>query len=170
LLVAASSLTIDRVSAAPFLGRSRRAPGALRALAHWARMAGAVVTLLVVAMPAAFGATLGPVVRGLGGSIEHVCKCGMPAGKCGCPACARVERERLREQQPDPLPTLKSPCNDDAPPMPLGAALPAGVLAASSSGTLSVPRGDRIPVDAATSIHTSTKDQPPTPPPRFASV
>jgi hypothetical protein len=170
LLLANSSLKIDRVSVVFPVGRSRRAPRALRALGQWARMACAVVTLLVVAMPAAFGATLGSVVHGLGGSSEHVCKCGMPVGRCCCAACERLERERLREQQPSPLPTLKRHCDDEAPSMPLGAALPAGVLAASSSATLSVPRGDRIPVDAVTSLHTSTKDQPPTPPPRFASV
>jgi len=170
LLLATSSLRIGRVGAVFPFGPSTRAPRALRALAQWARIACAVVTLLVVAMPAAFGATLGPVLRELGGSTEHVCKCGMPVGRCGCPACERLERERLQDHRPDPLPTLKRACDDDAPSMPLGAALPAGVLAASSSACLPVPRGYRLPVGAVTPLETSTKDQPPTPPPRFASV
>ena len=170
MLLAISSLKIDPVGAVFPLGQTTRAPRALRALARWARVACAVVTLLVVAVPAAFGATLGPVLRELGGSAEHVCKCGMPVGRCGCPACERLERERLQERRSDPLPTLKRACDDDAPTMPLGAALPAGVLAASSSALLPVPRGDRIPVGAVLPLATSTKDQPPTPPPRLASV
>jgi hypothetical protein len=142
----------------------------LRALRSWARVACAVVVLAVIAVPAALGSSLGPVVRELGGSIEHVCKCGMPLGKCGCPACERLERERLRDQRPDSVPTLKRHCDDDAPAMPLGAALPAGVLAATSGTTLWVPRGERIPVGTSTSFKTSTNDEPPTPPPRPASV
>jgi hypothetical protein len=130
----------------------------------------ALVVLLVVALPAALGSALGPVLRDLAGSSQHVCKCGMPVGRCGCPACERLERERLRERQPDPLPALKRHCDDEAPTMPLGTALPAGVLAASSSATLSVPRGERLPVGASPSFETSTNDEPPTPPPRFASV
>jgi hypothetical protein len=129
-----------------------------------------MVMLLVVAMPAALGDALGPVLRELVGPSQHVCKCGMPVGQCGCQACARVERERLREQQPDPLPALKRHCGDEAPTLPRGPALHASVLPASGSATLSVPRGDRIPVGTTTPFKTSTKNEPPTPPPRSASV
>jgi hypothetical protein len=146
-----------------------RLPLSLRALRQWLRVACAVVTLVVIAAPAALGGALSPVLRQLA-EVGHVCKCGMTPGKCGCPECARLERERLSERQPAPEPTLKRDCDDEAPAMPLGAALPAGVVAAVSTSTLPVPRGERIPVVLSTSPHPSTSDEPPTPPPRSALV
>jgi hypothetical protein len=140
-----------------------------RLLRRWARLVCAV-TLVVLAAPAALGASLGPVLRELGESPTHVCKCGMPVGKCGCPACERAEQERLGEQRAEATPILKRHCDDDAPAMPLGAALPAGVLAASSDTTMTVPRGDRIPVAATTASGYAADDPPPTPPPRLATV
>jgi hypothetical protein len=139
----------------------------LRALRQWVRVACAVVTLVVIAAPAALGGALAPVLRELG-EAGHVCKCGMAPGKCGCPECNRLEQERLTGHQPDPVPTLKRHCDDEAPAMPLGAALPAGVLAAASSSMLPVPRGERLPVVASSYLHTCTSDEPPTPPPRSA--
>ena len=140
-----------------------------RLLRQWARLV-CTVTLVVLAAPAALGASLGPVLRELGDSTEHVCKCGMTVGKCGCPECERDEQQRLSEHRSEAAPTLKRHCDDETPAMPLGAALPAGVLAASSETTTSVPRGDRIPVSTATTPGYSTDNQPPTPPPRLASV
>jgi hypothetical protein len=140
-----------------------------RVLRQWARLVCAL-TLVALAAPAALGASLGPILRQLGESTAHVCKCGMPVGKCGCPACERTEEQRLSEHRAEALPTLKRHCDDDAPAMPLGAALPAGVLAASSDAALTVPRGDRIPAASATTSSDFTDQQPPTPPPRFASV
>jgi len=138
-------------------------------LRQWARLVCAV-TLVVLAAPAALGASLGPVLRELGDSTGHVCKCGMPVGKCGCPACERTEQQRLSEHRTEAAPILKRHCDDDAPAMPLGAALPARVLAASSDTTMTVPRGDRIPVAATTTSGFFTDHQPPTPPPRSAPV
>jgi hypothetical protein len=140
-----------------------------RLLRQWARLVCAV-TLVALAAPAALGASLGPVLRELGESTQHVCKCGMPVGKCGCPACERTEEQRLSEHRADVAPSLKRHCDDEAPAMPLGAALPSGVLAASSDATTTVPRGDRIPVVTTTTFAYSTDHPPPTPPPRFASV
>jgi hypothetical protein len=128
------------------------------------------VTLVVLAAPAALGAALSPVLRQLDGATEHVCKCGMPVGKCGCPSCERLEQERLSEHRTEAAPTLKSRCDDDAPAMPLGAALPSGVLAAANDGTLTIPRGDRVPVATASTFGFFTDHPPPTPPPRLASV
>jgi hypothetical protein len=142
----------------------------LRALRRWVRLACAVVTLVVLAAPAALGAGAEPVLRMLGDTHAHVCKCGMPAGKCGCPECDRAEKERLSEHRVDRVATLKRHCDDEAPAMPLGAALPAGVLGAASAACLAVPRGDRIGVAASTTSPTSTNIDPPTPPPRSASV
>jgi hypothetical protein len=140
-----------------------------RLLRQWARLV-CTVTLVVLAAPAALGASLGPILNELGDSTGHVCKCGMPVGKCGCPACDRAEQERLGEHRTEAAPILKRHCDDDAPAMPLGAALPTGVLAASSDVMLSVPRGDRIPIAATTTSGYATDAQPPTPPPRLASV
>jgi hypothetical protein len=139
-------------------------------LRQWIRLVCAVVTLVVIAAPAALGAGADPVLRLLGDANNHVCKCGMPAGKCGCPACERAERERLSEHRSEAAPTFKRHCDDEAPAMPLGAALPAGVLAAASAAALPVPRGDRLPVAAATASLFTTEQPPPTPPPRIAPV
>ncbi len=147
----------------------RLAPS-LRALWQKLRLVCAVLTLVAIAAPAALGSAADPVLRLLGDSHEHVCKCGMPTGKCGCPECDRAEQERLRERQVDPVATLKRHCDDETPAMPLGAALPAGVLGAASAAGLPVPRGDRMPVAASTTYPTSTNIEPPTPPPRSASV
>jgi hypothetical protein len=140
-----------------------------RWLRRWARLV-CTVTLVVLAAPAALGASLGPILHELGDSAVHVCKCGMPVGKCGCPSCERTEQQRLSEHRTEAVPTLKRHCDDDAPAMPLGAALPAGVLAASSDVTMTIPRGDRILVATTTTSGYVTDHPPPTPPPRLASV
>jgi hypothetical protein len=127
-------------------------------------------TLAVIAAPAAFGPAIGGVMRELGASLqEHVCKCGMPAGKCGCPECDRLEQDRLHEHQAERLAALKRHCDDDAPAIPFGA-LPSAVLAARGATTLPIPRGERLPVAAAAASFLSPDDEPPTPPPRSASV
>jgi len=151
------------VSAVPRVARLQRL------LRQWARLV-CTVTLVVLATPAALGASLDPVLRQLGDSTTHVCKCGMPVGKCGCSACERAEQQRLSEHRTEAAPTLKRHCDDEAPAIPFGAALPSGVLAASSDVTVTIPCGDRIPVATTTISGYSTDDRPPTPPPRSASV
>ncbi|HEX3344472.1 MAG TPA: hypothetical protein VHS09_07850, partial [Polyangiaceae bacterium] len=118
----------------------------------------------------ALGAAADPVLRMLGDTHDHVCKCGMPAGKCGCPECDRAEKERLAERRTDAAPTLKRHCDDGATAMPLGDALSAGILTAATDATLPVPRGDRLPVGATTASFSFPDDSPPTPPPRTAPV
>lgn len=142
----------------------------MRSVARWLRVACAVVTLVVLAAPAALGSAMDPVLRMLGDTHGHLCKCGMAPGKCGCPDCARAEQERLSEHRAEATPTLKRHCDDEAPAMPLGAALPAGVLAASGTSTLPVPRGDRVPVVTRAALVPSADQEPPTPPPRLATV
>jgi hypothetical protein len=147
-----------------------RVAHAVRATSRAVRLVIAVLTLTVIAAPAAFGPAIGVMMRELGAATaEHVCKCGMPVGKCGCPECDRLEQERLREHVPEHLATLKRHCDDDAPAIPFGV-LGAAVLAASSSATLPVPRGERVAVTVASFHLSSPDDQPPTPPPRSASV
>jgi hypothetical protein len=147
-----------------------RAAHALRATCRALRLAVAVLTLAVIAAPAAFGPAVGVMMRELGAATEqHVCKCGMPVGKCGCPECERLEQERRREHVPEHLATLKRHCDDDAPAIPFGV-LPTGVLSAASSATLPVPRSARVVVVVTPYRLSSRDDQPPTPPPRSASV
>ncbi|MGD0524694.1 MAG: hypothetical protein ABSE49_06110 [Polyangiaceae bacterium] len=142
----------------------------MRSVGQWVRLFAAIATLVVLAAPAALGAAMDPVLRMLGDVHGHVCKCGMTPGKCGCPECERAEQERLSEHRTEAAPTLKRHCDDEAPAMPLGAALPAGVLAAASAATLPVPRGDRVPVVASAIFVPSPETEPPTPPPRIATV
>jgi hypothetical protein len=134
------------------------------------RVAIAWGTLAVIAAPAAFGPAIGAVMRELGAAtVEHVCKCGMPAGKCGCPECDRLEQERRSEHAREQLATLKRHCDDDAPAIPFGV-LPSGVLAARGSAVLPVPRGERLDIATAPLRVSSPDHEPPTPPPRSASV
>jgi hypothetical protein len=137
-------------------------------LRGWIRLACVYVTLAVIAAPSALGAAMGPVLRELGATQEHVCKCGMPQGKCGCPECALLELERKAERVPDAIPTLKSHCDDDASAVPFTATavavvppqlhvLPATPL---DAGVRFAPRIAPASPDLERS----------TPPPRFASV
>jgi hypothetical protein len=139
-----------------------------RALRRWQVVACAFATLFAVAAPAALGPALGPLLQELGAQQEHMCKCGMAPGKCGCPECARAEHERLRERLPDAVPVVKGDCEKDAPAMAF-AALPAGPLPPAWS-VLPVPSGERIPMSATSTVPFDTTPEPPTPPPRLASV
>ena len=139
-----------------------------RALRRWRVLACALATLFAVAAPAALGPALGPLLKELGGQEEHVCKCGMAPGKCGCPECAQADRERLRERMPDAVPVLKDDCDKDAPAFAF-AALPTGPLPPARA-VLPVPAGERIPMSAASTVPFDRNLEPPTPPPRLASV
>jgi hypothetical protein len=126
------------------------------------------VTLAVIAAPSALGAAMGPVLRELGATQEHVCKCGMPQGKCGCAECAWLELERQAGHVPDAMATLKRHCDDDASPVPFTATAVAlvppqvHILPATP-----IDSGQRLlPCTAPTSIDLERS----TPPPRYASV
>jgi hypothetical protein len=146
----------------------RAVSGLSRSLARWVQLACAVGALLAIAAPAALGPALGPILRDLGAQQEHLCKCGMATGKCGCPECARAERERLRERMPDVVPVLKDQCDKDAPAMAF-AALPMAALAAASV-KVPVPAGERVSLRASDRAPAQRDVEPPTPPPRIASV
>jgi hypothetical protein len=133
------------------------------------RVAVACAVLAVLAAPAAFGAATGVVMRELGAATaEHVCKCGMPAGKCGCPACERLENERRHEHASLAIPALKGHCDDDAPPIQLGG-LPSAAAAAGTAVVLAPERGERTPALLAFDQPPSFDLRPPTPPPRLAA-
>jgi hypothetical protein len=137
-------------------------------LRGWVRLACVYVTLAVVAAPSALGAAMGPVLRELGAAQEHVCKCGMPQGRCGCPACALLEMERRAGHVPDAIPALKRHCDDDASLVPF-----------TSTAVALVPPQLHIlpatPIDSGQRLHPCTAPAAPdlersTPPPRYASV
>ncbi|HEY8089443.1 MAG TPA: hypothetical protein VIF09_16395 [Polyangiaceae bacterium] len=143
---------------------------ALRRVTLRLRYAISVLTLLALAAPCALGAAMQPVLRAVSGVDEHVCKCGMKPGTCGCPECAKLEDDRRAERAPSPLPVLRTHCDDDAPAMPLGAPLPSAVFAATATATLPASRGERLPVAAVHAFIPSCDLEPPTPPPRIATV
>jgi hypothetical protein len=138
-----------------------------QSLRRWLRLALAVATLVTIAAPAALGAAMGPILDQLGQSHEHVCKCGMPPGKCGCPECDRAEQERLRERH-QVVPLLKSGCDHGAPAIQFAALPPASLSAAGTM--LPAPRGERLARDPADSPVLDHALDPPTPPPRLATV
>lgn len=128
-------------------------------------MAWALVTLLVVAAPAAFGPALDPVLRLLG-QVGHACQCGMEPGTCGCPECARLERQRLAERpRGGDKPTFEKACAQN--PAIRTAALPTSVTAAGPAA-LVAPRGERVALNRAPALRAGTDAEPPTPPPRIA--
>jgi hypothetical protein len=139
---------------------ARAAPSIRRLL----RLMCAYAVLATLAAPAAFGPALGPMLRELGAQQVHLCKCGMPVGKCGCPDCERLEEQRQRDLAPSVLPALRRHCDDDAPAI-LVAALPAMALT-SSVGVLPVPRGDRVSRLSRDVPPPHPSPDPPTPPPR----
>jgi len=112
---------------------------------------------------------MGPVLRELGATQqEHVCKCGMPQGKCGCPECALLDMHRQAERVPDAIPSLKNRCGDDPSAVPFTATAVAVVppqmqvppAAPLDDGARFLPR----PALASPDLERST------PPPRSASV
>jgi hypothetical protein len=134
------------------------------------RVACATLVLTVLAAPAALGPAAGVLLRDFGAALEvHVCKCGMPVGKCGCPECDRLENERRSEHSSERVPTLKRHCNDDAPLLPSGA-FPAGVLASVATAELPLPLSERLAFKTTTASWVSRFGEPPTPPPRLARV
>ena len=135
-------------------------------LRRWLRLACVWGVLSTIAAPAALGAAMGPVLRELGMGTEHMCMCHMPAGKCGCPECARLEAERLRERPVAAVPTWKSGCDDDAPATPFSA-LPAAVLP-SCETVLAAPVGDRVSRLWWSAPPPALDREPATPPPRRA--
>lgn len=144
------------------------------ALGRWVRLACTVATLAVVVAPVALGAAVGPLMRELGADVSaHRCKCQMAPGKCGCPECVHLEKERASEQahaheRHDPERVLRGQCEKDGPAFPF-AGPPAAVLA-SVAAALPVPVSDRLAVGMPAESPVSSTDEPAVPPPRIASI
>jgi hypothetical protein len=137
-------------------------------LHRWLLGALAAATLVVIALPAALGPTWGPILRALGEQRTHVCKCGMKAGTCGCPECARLEHERLDAKRPCPVPALRRACDDEAPAFAFGD-MPLAVVPASSRVPVVPSLGEALPPDAMP-VFRGVEAEPPTPPPRIAQA
>jgi hypothetical protein len=124
--------------------------------------------LATLAAPAAFGPAMGPLLRELGATPTHLCKCGMRPGTCGCRECSLLEHERQVAHERDAVPAFKRHCDDDAPGV-LSSALPVGLLAATADA-LFVPRGERVVPVPVEPRPPSPPHAPPTPPPRLATA
>ena len=81
---------------------------------------------------------------------------------------AAAATELIGERLPDVVPVLKDQCDRDAPAMALTALPMAAVVAASAR--LPVPAGERVSVGASYPAPPQRDVEPPTPPPRLASV
>jgi hypothetical protein len=120
-----------------------------------------LIAMLVVLAPIGLGPATGAIARALG-AFDHACACSMAPGKCGCPACARLERER--EQRHGSRPVLESNCEREGALVPT-ALLPPCVL----PGELTVEAPvlhESLTSPPLTRLHPADRDGPPTPPPR----
>jgi hypothetical protein len=127
----------------------------------------ALVLALVLLAPMMLGPSFGTFVRALGGEADHKCACGMPEGTCGCPECARIEHQRLRERAPAPYPVLRSQCEGNAVTAGMGA-LP---LVIEAPGAFVVVEAMECAVTLARSpdVHSLDTAEPSTPPPRLVA-
>lgn len=139
-----------------------------RTLRRFLRVVCAVATLLTIAAPAAFGPAVGPVIDRLGSLHEHVCKCGMAPGKCGCPECERAEQQRLQGRGRHVAPALEDGCDHGNAAVQLSALPPVSLPAGRT--LLPIPRGERLLRGPAGHPALESDVDPPTPPPRLASV
>jgi hypothetical protein len=139
----------------------------LLARARPSRFGGLIVTLaLALAMlaPMALGPALGPLTLALGGKLDHKCACGMVQGTCGCPQCAAITHQRLREHAPAPYAVLRSQCEDDevAPGFP---GLPVALEAPATFVLLEPPASTLAPLRPGEARSLDARE-PSTPPPR----
>jgi hypothetical protein len=128
-----------------------------------ARDVTALVSVLVVISPIWLGPAIGALSRTIG-APTHVCACGMPMGKCGCAACARLERQRASDRGSLSGPILKSTCDDWSAAVPSGPPLACILQAAIDLPASTVEASLRVPAFA----HRFSRmgEGPPTPPPR----
>jgi hypothetical protein len=120
-----------------------------------------LLATLLVLVPIGLGPALVPVLRAAH-EMGHTCACGMAPGKCGCPACARLEKERQHAQAV--VPVLKPTCDDDGTILP-AAPLPLCAL----QGEVGSPFWlDESSIAGRSTSHPKVRgaEGPPTPPPR----
>jgi hypothetical protein len=139
-----------------------------RAIQRRIHTACAIAVLVVLAAPAALGAAMTPVLRELGAQSEHVCKCGMAPGRCGCPECARLERERRHERLPVAVATIKTPCDVDG--RALANADVQSAVPAASTTVFPASLYERLRAIATPLPAPCPGEAPPVPPPRMAAA
>jgi len=121
----------------------------------------ALVAMLAILAPMSLGPATGALARALG-ALDHACACGMTPGKCGCPACARLERERTRQTAARPV--LEANCERETAAPPTASWPPCTIPrelaleASETAGSVEAP----IPAQ----LQPFDSDGPPTPPPR----
>jgi hypothetical protein len=120
-----------------------------------------LLATLIVLVPIGLGPSLVPVLRAVH-EMGHTCACGMTPGKCGCPACARLEQQR--HDGPRAIPILKATCDDDGTTLP-AAPLPLCALQSDVVRPLSLDP-TLLSVRPVGSPNVRGADGPPTPPPR----
>jgi len=132
-----------------------------RALHLWCTLAIGVL----LAAPMLLGPASPWAMRALGGEPTHHCACGMVQGKCGCPECADLAHARAQAKKPSTRPTLRSTCDDDAPPMPSASPLPR-VTVPSLVALAPAPSNDVLLPPAPATLRPRGREAPSTPPPR----
>lgn len=120
-----------------------------------------LLATLMVLVPIGLGPALMPVLR-VFHEMGHTCACGMAPGKCGCPACARLENER--RHGPGAIPVLKATCDDDGTTLP-SAPLPPCALQSDAVAPFTLDES-MIAIRAVGPPKVRGADGPPTPPPR----
>ena len=120
-----------------------------------------LLATLLVLVPIGLGPALVPVLRTVH-AMEHTCACGMTPGKCGCPACVRLEKERQGAQAV--VPVLKPTCDDDGAILP-AAPLPLCALQGEGASPFGLDEST-LAVRSTAAPRLRGADGPPTPPPR----
>jgi len=111
---------------------------------------------------------MGPVVVALGGHIEHRCACGMVRGKCGCPECERLEKQRQEDREPQPYAVLKSNCDDDDDFKIPSTAIPRCVVPQQATEVRKPFESGLATQARSADLESLERQRPPIPPPRCA--
>jgi hypothetical protein len=125
-----------------------------------------IVVLVAIATPWALGPAMGELLHAFGES-SHVCKCGMKAGTCGCPACARLEKQRLDDERPCPVPAMRRSCDDHSPGLAFG--LLGDVRSPEITALPPIEQAQPATLPGLDRSPKQRRLDPPTPPPRIAA-
>ena len=132
---------------------------------RWSSGVLVVACAFLLAAPMLLGPAFTTVMRILHSEAAHLCMCGMPAGKCGCPECERQQLLREHRNPSSQEVAFTTHCDDDGGAVPsttqLPYALPAGISLRKSAPE------STLPVRESASWLALEGDGPPTPPPRL---
>jgi hypothetical protein len=119
-----------------------------------------LVAMLAIFVPMSLGPATGALARAVG-AIDHACACGMAPGRCGCPACLRLERETTRRTA---RPVLEANCERETA-VPRTDSWPPCTIPAEPALLALDPQG-AIELAIHAQLQPFDSDGPPTPPPR----